>query len=115
MRTTKSSARKYATIGGVVGLLDGLALVLSIHSSFSFLTPILLLLALPCFAVALRLDGARFPEWVPWAAGVLTMALLGAAVGLIVHWLRGCMQPDDLGVVRPAVKDESSPNSSGGF
>ena len=115
MRTTKSSARKYATIGGVLGLLDGLALVLSIHTSFSFLTPILLLLALPCFAVALRLDGAQFPEWLPWTAGVLTMALLGAAVGLIVHWLRSYMQRDDPGVARTTVWDESSPNSSGGF
>jgi hypothetical protein len=108
MRTTKSSARKYATIGGAVGLLDGLALVLSIHSSFSFLTPILLLLALPCFAVPLRLDGARLPSW---AAGALTIALLGAAVGRVVHWLRSYIQP----VTRPTVRNESNPNSSGGF
>lgn len=111
----KSSARNCVAVGALVGLLDGLAFMFSIHSSFSFLTPLLLLLAFPCFAVALRLDGGdRFPDWVPWTAGVLTMALIGAAVGLIVHWLRICLQPDKPGVVQLPAGGESTRKPSGG-
>lgn len=114
MRTTKNSARKYATIGALVGLLDGLAFVLSIHSSLSFLIPVLLPLNLPCFAVALRLGDARFPDWIPWTAGVLTMALIDAAVGLTVHWLRTGLQSHDMETVRPSVGNVSHSNPSRG-
>ena len=116
MSSTKNAALKYVAIGALVGPLDGLAFVLSFHSSFSFLTPLLFLLALPCFAVALRLDGGgRFPDWVPWTAGVLTVALIGAAVGLIFHWVRAGRQPLKRDPVRPTGRDESRPDSHGGF
>ena len=111
----KSSAHKCFAIGTLVGLLDGLVFLFSFHSSFSFLTPLLLLLAFPCFAVALQLDGgSRFPDWVTWTAGVLTMALIGAAVGLIVHGLGICLQLDNPGVVQPAAGGESTRKPSGG-
>ena len=72
----KGSARNCVAIGALVGLADGLAFAFSYHSSFSFLVPLLLPLAFPCFFVVLRFGGgAQLPDWVPWTAGVLTMAL----------------------------------------
>ena len=53
--------------------------------------PLLLPFAFPCFFVVLRVGGgAQLPDWVPWTAGVLTMDIIGGAMGVIFQWVRAC-------------------------
>ena len=109
------SARKSLVLGALVGLLDGLAFAVSYHSSFDFLVPFLLPLALPCFAVVLRFPtGPNTPDWVPWTAGVLTMALVGAVVGLVIHWLRRRPQPSTTDATPRASGDSPHPETPPG-
>ncbi len=72
-----------------------------------FLAPLMLLLAFPCFAVALRL-GDFTPRWVAWAGGVLAMTLLGAALGFCAGLLLGRSRTVGTDVTDPSA-DPSRP------
>jgi hypothetical protein len=76
-------------IGALVGLADGLAFVGCFHSAWDGLAPYLLIPAYPCYFVAMKIGG-RFPspEWLPWTAGVLALAVIGAVIGAGVGWWR---------------------------
>jgi hypothetical protein len=85
----KSNSLKPALIGASIGLADGLAFVTAAHTSFDWLASILVYPSLPCLFVAWNL-GSHLPgslEWVAWTAGVLTMTLIGAVLGLAVGWV----------------------------
>lgn len=82
----KNHRLKPAVIGASIGLADGLLFVTCIHTSLDFLFPFLIFPSIPCWFVAQMLAG-HLPaslEWLAWTAGVLTMGLIGAAVGSLV-------------------------------
>ncbi|MCX6926129.1 MAG: hypothetical protein NT154_23415 [Verrucomicrobia bacterium] len=84
MRNPRS---KCVVWGALLGLADGVLCALSFTSvGLGFLAPLMLLLAFPCFGVALRL-GDFTPKSVAWAGGVLAMTLLGAAIGFCASFL----------------------------
>ncbi len=66
----------------MLGLADGLAFVIAFHTAADFLVPFLFCVALQCPYVALWFNWSGVAEWLPWAPGVFTTALVGAAVGL---------------------------------
>jgi hypothetical protein len=85
----KPNLLKPAVIGASIGLADGLAFVTCAHTGFDFLVPILYYQSLPCLYVAWGL-GSHLPgsmEWLAWTSGVLTMALIGAVLGLALGWV----------------------------
>lgn len=84
----KTTCLKSAALGAVVGLADGLAFVIAFHTAADFLVPFLFWAALPCPFVVLRFNWSGAPEWLPWTAGVLTTAIVGAVLGLGIGCVR---------------------------
>jgi hypothetical protein len=82
-----SSMIRYAKIGSVLGLLDGLAFTGLFHSAHDTLALIFLIPSIPCYATVMAFPWpSSTPEWLPWSAGVLVMGLVGGTVGAAVRW-----------------------------
>ena len=78
---------RFAKIGGLLGLLDGLAFTGLFHSAHDTLALIFLIPSIPCYATVIAFPWpASTPEWIPWTAGVMVMGVIGAVVGTAVRW-----------------------------